>query len=380
MTDLVRTGEPTELERIQAAGVEALAKREELNRLYKQIQGTSWGDAAKKQLTPAGVAAMAAFCFRTGAEPQTHIDILGKRPYLNTEYWRELVATHPRYIDSEQENISDDAVLRKQWGAPEEVEAVWVTRIRYLPVIAPLGAIAAGRLTPDEVQKWVKEAVECNWAGGLKNDPVGNQHPHKTARTRSFRRAAKLAFAAWMVEHQRELDKAVEVLDAEWETVVKEDGESYVPGQLRVGAGEARPVPQAAPEPEPEPEERPDLLEDGKKRYFATLRELKLLDQRKDWQKRNGLPESVKDFRLADFERAVSVLLKPLRTAVLELCEKTGTDLEQLSDMLLSKPAPDYAKDWTAVHNVLKRKAAALEEKAEPEKPAGEAEQGDLQW
>ena len=368
--DLVRTSATTEMTRIQEAGVAALAKKEAMNRLYKQLQGATWGNIKGTSLTPQTLAAMAAFCVKTGAEPQTHVDVLGGRPYLNAEYYRELATTHPRYVDAEQTNITSDKAKREEWGVPEEAKAAWLTTIRYFVQMAPLEAIKAGRIPVDDAQQWIKCATECNHAGtlsGARNkDPVGDSHPHKTARSRSFRRTAKLAFAAWMEEQQDAVDRATHFMEAEWEEIQEENAAVETPQHVSVGTGEPRAA-IGAPKEAEAPQDDPALLTDARKRYYATLGELKLKkdELRKPWQERNGLPASVTQFTLADYERADQLLLGPVRKKVAELCAATDTDLEGLSNMLWNQAAPDYAKQWLQAMKTLEGKAK--QDEPEPE-------------
>ena len=372
--DLVRTSGATELNRIQEAGVAALAKKEAMNRLYKQLQGATWGDIKGTSLTPQTLAAMAAFCVQTGAEPQTHVDILGGRPYLNSEYYRELTATHKRFVDARQTNITADKAKREEWGVHEQAKAAWTTTIRYFPRMAPLAALEAGRLSAEDADCWIRSATECNDAGsiGRNKDPVGDSHPHKTARSRSYRRTAKLVFGAWMEEQQDAVDRATHLLEAEWEEITDENAVVETPQHVSVGTGEPRAAISAPKEAEA-PQDDSALLVDARRRYYATLGELRLKkdDLRKPWQERNGFPASVTQFTLADYARADKLLLGPVRKKVAELCAATDTDLEGLSNMLWNQAAPDYAKQWLQAMKTLEGKAKAKQDEPEPE-PVGQ--------
>ena len=212
---LERIEQPSQVDLIQQEGAKAVARRNALNHLFKQIRGGDWGPVKGSDLSQQAATALAIFCHKRDADPLTHIDVLGGKPYCNAEYWRERAATHPRFVEFVQRNITGDAARRKHWGAPDDALAVWETDCVYYMAHAPLEAIRAGRIPHDEAIKWTRTAAECNWAGNVRTvntrqgekkipDKVGKHHPHTTARNRSLRKAARLAFGSWM--HDEEVE------------------------------------------------------------------------------------------------------------------------------------------------------------------------------
>lgn len=319
-TSVARRDPPStaEIESIRKAGGAMLAEQREVRELAKQIAGMEWGSGkslvAGEGFSEATRLAIAQFCRVTRANPMTHIFVLGGKPYLNADYWADLVASDPHYIRYEQRDLSpgvegalrerakrhgaianqleqagkpgeaaerraraidleeeadDIALARAQWSPPKDVQVVVETTIFRFMNQAPMEAIKRGDIT--DIERYIVPVRECNWAGGKSNDPVGNSNPATTARTRSFRRAAVKGFAAWMERYAESIERAETVMEAEWEIIV-EDRESDAarlpsedgPQAVSTSGGEpgaanpagARPLP-GDPEPS-EPEEAPE--------------------------------------------------------------------------------------------------------------------------
>ena len=369
---LARIEPEDQIAAIQQAGREALARKKDLKQLYEVVQGrTEWGNI--RQVSPQTQFAVARMAQVAKADPLRHIDILGDRPYLNAEYYEDRMSHHPAFVSLKQDNITEDATLREQWGAPDDAEAVYLTHItRFLPS-APIASIKAGRIPFAEAMQWTHTYTECNWAGhrrrawnkkGVeyeKRDDVGRAESHKTARTRSIRRCAKLAFSAWSEEVEREIRRATFALDDEMQSQLIEPSADLDESAVTMGDGEPEPAYQ---EPEPDatpagpPPEDPEALLDARKRFFATLRTFGMAKEavRKAWMAQYKLPGSVTEFRLADFDRADQILVDPVRKDVQEMCKAQGLDLEALSQMVIGQPAPDWASHWTRLQKTLKER------------------------
>lgn len=380
-TALARTEGRQELDNIRQRGAHKMAKRDMLNDLARECQATEWGAALPQN----SLAAMALYCHTTEARPH-EVFLLGTgkkaRPYLAAEYAERRMNEHPSHVSHELVNISDDQAERRKWGIPEGHKAAWVARIRRFVPMAPIHAIRAGKIPHDEAMKWTRVSEEANSTGGRTGDPVGNSvdNMHKTCRTRALRRCFMKTYNAFSSLVYEAEGRAIETLEAQWEDITDADAEVQ-DGVAVIGDGEPKALP-AETAPEPEPAEDPALLTDGRRRYFATLREMNLADddKRKGWQKSHNFPESVTDWKLADFEKADRILLTPVRTAVAKLCEETETDLEVLSDALWGKAAPDYAKEWMEAYRSLERKKKRQEEAAaaEAERQAAAEQLGPL--
>lgn len=391
------------LEAIERAGAREVEERRTLQQIAKQIEGTQWGSGNSvvkgDGYSESTRMALARYCQVAGADPQRHVEILGGKPWLNDRYYVDLCASDPHYIDYEQENISADQKARSKWGVPKWASHVFLTRIRRFIPIAPLEKIRSGEIT--EFDQYVTTVEEVNYAGDrpvktarsgktYQPDPIGNEEPDKTARTRSHRRCAAKAFAA-IRRHSDEIERAERILEAEYEIVQNDraKGRDSLPSPggpqaVSTAGGEAeaanprnaRPLPVDG-EPEPEPVEAEVVEEDEgqgegeeaaaeaaeeafdvddyRKRLFATLRDAEIKGTaRKDWAEANDLPRSTKEWGKADYEKAFELLVGPVRDEVKSLAESLGEDVESLSLKVLEKGYPEFLKDWKALLGMLR--------------------------
>jgi hypothetical protein len=303
----------TELEAIRQKGQVQVRKTQALREMYTMLEGCEWGSGTSvvkgSAFSPATRAAFAKFCVVTRANPQIHIDLLGGKPYLNGQYYRDKISPDPYFIDDQLVNLSprlsqqlrqqaEQAIEearklglpapteevqellaqarmiergRAEWGAPEWATDVYECRIRRYTENAPLEAIRKGEVR--DVEQFIRVVRECNWAGGrgivtkrkrdggsyeTEGDPIGDAEPAKTARTRTFRRCARNAFSAWFDQFDEDINRAEEILEAEWE-VVREDRAAARaalpaatgPQGVVTGAGEPQATSAAATKPLP---------------------------------------------------------------------------------------------------------------------------------
>lgn len=289
-----------EIEQIRRRGAKAVAHRNEIAKLEKQIAGLTWGAGTSmmvqgSSLSPMTRAVMAEFCALVRANPMYHVDILGGKPYLNAVYWSDLINSRPDFHHYEQRDLSpsvekalrdraarhrevaaelmgdeaaqrrsraldledeadDIALARAQWSAPAWAHVVIQTTIHKFIDAAPIEAIRRGEVA--DIDRYIVPVHECNWAGGrpkarkrdggeYEADPIGNSEPAKSARTRSLRRAAVKSFSAWMQAYEQQIAKAEEAIEAEYEII---RSERYVeraqlpapngPQAVRIGSGE----------------------------------------------------------------------------------------------------------------------------------------------
>lgn len=439
-----------DIEAIRKKGKQLTAYKKEVNELYRTLEGLEWGSGSQavkgSSFSPQTRYALAEFIRVTRANPQHHVDILGGKPYLNANYWRERIVNDPMYVDLQQRDITEatekrlramaaerreahlalkdtdpsaaaqqltkaldleeeaDYVARARlhWSPPAWATSAYETVIRRFMNAAPMDAIRAGRISMEEADRWIIEVKECNWAGNrpeatkrrkdgssytYQPDPIGNDEPEKTARTRSLRRCATQAFSAWMEQYEAQIRKAEEAIEAEWE-IVQEDRSAHRaslpsstgPQGVSTSAGEpgaaspngASPLPvdgepartpepaPSAPTTVPDPKAEPSDLSDLRKRFFATFRDAGHAEaQRKQWAKDHGLPESTQAWTKEDFERAQAVLVGPVEKKVRDGCEIFGVDLADLSLQVLGKEAPDFLKDWQQLDAELQARADA---------------------
>lgn len=398
--------ESTAVATVREQGRHALAQTRTLKEVVTQVKGAEWasGNTVIKGegFSPVAVQAMAVFCHTIGAHPQLHVDLLGGKPYLNAAFYADLVNSEERFVDYAQIDITDDIERRKHYRAPEDAAVVYETVIRKLVPFAPLEKIRAGEIT--DWQNYAVEVREANWAGHKRGrpDPVGAAETAKTARTRSFRRCAAKAFPAWKSHFEEKLERAEQIVEAEF-TIVEGDRQqerASLPApdgpQAVASGGEptaanaraARPLPvegeieqeeDAAPagggnqgHPGGSPEAAPAPAvpfdkEDARKRLFAQLRDAGIKDaNRKKWAKENGLPESTQSWGPAEYEKAFAALkpaldeaLEALRSAVMELLGGDIEELEDLSLRVLQKSVPEYVNDWRKLMQEAEKSKAA---------------------
>jgi len=280
-------------------------------------------------------------------------------------------------------------MARSHWDPPEFATAVVETTIYRFMNQAPIEAIRSGEI--QDFEKYLIAVSECNWAGGMgrkmadakKYDPIGDANPSKTARTRSLRRAATKTFSAWMQQYDRQIQKAEQAIEAEWEVVQDDRRQERAslpsrtgPQAVSMSNGEpeaanpsgARPLPvdgEDAPEPAPNPQpeqEHDDEPEwdptDARRRFFATIRTAGIEgDARKEWARKRGLPESTKDWGQTEYDRAQELLIGPTRQRVKDGAEVLGMDLTDLALDVLGKDRAEYLEDWQKLEAAIRSRA-----------------------
>jgi len=414
-----------EIEAIRRRGSVALAQRKEVQELAQQIEGMQWGAGTSVMkgtaFTAATRQAFAQFCLITRANPLVHVDVLGGKPYLNAQYWADHANQHPLFHRYEQRDLSpsveqafrdrakrhreaakqvagtieetdrirraldaedaadDIAMERARWSPPAGVAVVIETTIWRISNSAPLDAIRAGNVS---VEPYLIEIKECNWAGGKAGDPVGNNNPGLTARTRSFRRAATKAFSAWNATYDQQIQRAEEAIEAEFE-IVQEDAVTREriaagPQVVSTAQGEpergdprrARALPvdgeperavavEVVQEAEVVPTSPSFDLKDARARLFATLNDAGHKGAaRKTWAAANGFPESTGDWRPEQFDQAVEVLTAPVRDRVLARVKELGENLEDVALVTIGQARPEFLKHWNALDAALVNTAA----------------------
>lgn len=407
----------TEIESLRQRGAIEVAHRREVSKLKNQIAGTEWG----KGLSIQTQSLIAEFAKVVRANVLTHIDVLGGTVYLNSAYWIDLANQQPLFHHYEQRDLSpsvevalrerakrqraaaaelpvgeekserirraldiedeaDDVALARAKWSPREGAIVVIETSVFRYVNAVLALIQEGKVP--EGDGYVVKVMECNWAGGFGvqqrpkkaggtytvSDPIGDADPSKTARTRSLRRALTKAFSAWMSQYDRQIEKAEEYMEAEFE-VISSSPARPAHATLEIGSGEVVEVAtgevtqsvetQAELPVAPVAEEKDDFdYKDATKRIMATFRDAGIKD-RQAWSKANNLSESTKEWKPDDFRRAWTLLVDPVRIRVRELA---GGDLEDICLRVLKKSSPDFLREWNAVLGVLEAEQSSDEE------------------
>ena len=276
------TPESQAVAQLKALGAAEVTHRREVGKIYKQIEGMTWGSGQSmvhgSQLSQGTKGALAEFCETTGANILTQVDILGGKPFLNANYWADNINQQELFHRYEQRDISpsmeqalrdraarakdmaqhlegadkskllarsflleeeaeDMAIARAQWGPRETATDVVETTIWRFFNAAPIHKIRSGEIT--DFEKYLVPVSECNWAGGMgqsmasakKWDPIGDAHPATTARTRSLRRCAAKAFSTWMANHQGRVERAEKMIEADFEIIMadQEDRAASLP-------------------------------------------------------------------------------------------------------------------------------------------------------
>lgn len=138
-----------------------------------------------RQITPAEAGALAEWAMETGVRLE-HVVLFGGMPSIMAEGYMEQAGVIFPTSSYEFVDIMEDLGKRKFWGCPEFALACYETRF--------------WRNRSDRDAGREPDVVECNWAPrtlarneqGKLLDSVGIEHPHKTARTRSARRALRI--------------------------------------------------------------------------------------------------------------------------------------------------------------------------------------------
>ncbi|TVQ96292.1 MAG: hypothetical protein EA398_16230 [Deltaproteobacteria bacterium] len=409
------------LEKYRESGAAALARTQELKDLEKRIRGMEWGSGNNavrgETFSDATLTALSRFVQITRAEPQTQVDILGGKPYLNVNYWQDLVTSHGHYYRHEQEDVSpaveqgfrdqakrrgalakqlleagrkDEALdlqlkalefdekadeVRQKRAAcspPAWAEVVVITRIWRFINAAPLDKIKSGEV--EDLDKYLVVVEESGYAGGMgqhmasykKYDRVGDMFPGKTARSRSFRRCAVKTFAAHMEKYSREVERAEEYIEAEYEIIQDDPGVIGTSGgevEVASRSAEVFDIPLAGEEPvvaeyEPEPEPAQETFDRDRARrqLFATLKAAGIKGDkvRKDWAAEHGFPRSTSEWTEEDYDRAVATLTDPVKEEVYDMADDLNLDLNDLCLTVVGKEVPEYLSDYVALRDHLR--------------------------
>jgi hypothetical protein len=193
------------------------------------VAATEWGAA----LTTERRAAFSRYCLAIGADPTRHVDILGGAPFINGDYYRDVIAADEKFDWAEPlEWLHDDPRLaacalcglpydadvshkhskeevtasnqarlverlrrasrRLEENATEDSPAVCVLRLRFKgrsEAIYGIGEVHPGRL------KASQNKPERD------RDPIGMQSPRATAETRAWREAGEKVQPVWFRTH-----------------------------------------------------------------------------------------------------------------------------------------------------------------------------------
>ena len=182
---LAVAGESIEL-RAQAFALMHASKQAKIIRTAMAgIASMSWGASLTLEMR----SAVARYALENGTDPVRHWEVLGGNLYDKAELWMDLVAAQDDFEGFKFKYLHDDdrlteeqrlerRALRAEHGVPEDVPGACLITI-----------FRTGRLPVEGV----------NWVGsrGKKRDPVGDAEPTKTAKTRAFRKAAKMAYPLW---------------------------------------------------------------------------------------------------------------------------------------------------------------------------------------
>jgi len=297
-----------QIAQLRAKGTSLVQYKRELNELTRMIEGLEWGSGNQvvkgSNFSVQTRYALAQLCRITGANPMTHIDILGGRPYFNATFWSDRISSDAYFHHFQQESLSpstekglrekakkfreDAAALkegnpvksaemltqaidqegkadwmaeeRRAWDVPEWAQVVVLTTVYRFMEAAPIEQIKSGEIR--DFERYLIRVEEVNYAGGrpkerkknrqtgewyeYQSDPVGEAEPSKTARTRSLRRCASRAFSAWMQQYEKQISKAEKAVEAEFEVV---EEQKQTEAEVLPGSGEPQAVATGAGEP-----------------------------------------------------------------------------------------------------------------------------------
>lgn len=391
-----------EIEQIRQGGKMVVQKQKELNKIFTQLEGIQWGNVSGGSFSKGTRMALAEIIYITRANPQLHIDVLGGKPYLNAQYWTDLANSHDHFLGYELLNLDlgHIEVLRQQaleveeearklqaedadgfaddirklrheglrlkaeardaerkrlhFGVPDFALAAYEVVVRRYRPNAPIDQIVAGDVNGEP---FIQEIREANWAPNSPKDPIGKDHPHNTARTRTLRRGFVKSFSAWMEPLERDIDRLEKAIEAEY-TIIRSDDrleQASLPSSTgaqaaRAGGGEPSAAnPEGAREMPVEDETGggPDFdVKDARKAYFATLRDAGIAeDKRKAWQVGNDLGASTKNWGEAEYGRAMELLIAPTREKFEIGCQAIGAQPTEVFNQQLGRE-PQTLKEW----------------------------------
>jgi hypothetical protein len=208
----------TPQERAAAWDLADTIKQAEMTRRVSQvIAATEWGAA----LSESRRVAFSRYCLALGADPLRHVDLLGGTPFVNGDYFRDVIAANPefdhaddpRWIhhDKRLEALSVDETATeadRAWAKQENDERRRTRIEQNVPDGCPSACILTlhykGGRGPFRGIGRVRGGTTVN---GKPQDPIGLEHPRETAETRAWREAGEKCEATWFRTHSRTLER-----------------------------------------------------------------------------------------------------------------------------------------------------------------------------
>lgn len=205
-----------------------------IRRASNLLATTEWG----AKLTDSGRAAFGRYCLELGGDPLRHVDILGGNPFINGEYYRDVIAANPDFHHSDDPRwIHDDprlqlcvacgekfgdkpdhghnlevvtatnsdrmmerierAKLRLQVDTPDTDVATCIVTLHYGNNRGPF--VGIGRARGGTVTRNKRDGGTYT----VSADPIGQESPRETAETRAWREAGEKAEPVWFRNHPR---------------------------------------------------------------------------------------------------------------------------------------------------------------------------------
>jgi hypothetical protein len=392
--------EHPEIVALREQGQLAVARGNEIKTITRMLDGMTWGNVRGSSLSVETRHAIARICQTYEADPMLHIHLLGGSVYLNAAYWAREINSLAGLTGWRQENVGPRYVaeLREQarramQDAKDFEDPSMAERARALVRLAQQAdERRAFYGIPDTAQEAYETIIEfsdrdpireANYAPNSGNDPVGKARPAETARTRSMRRAAikasprvreaeeialrkGISTEVRMIEQDRRLlsaglpDEDGQAVRASGEP----EGSNAASASELPGWGEERSAAQAATTDATTTSQTFDAT-NARKRYFATLREAGIAEeQRLDWQKKNKLPESTRDWGEAEYARAEEALVAPARAKYQQGCTVLGLEPDEFTHRILGA-LPDGLRDYKKLNAELDRLATAGDDDGE---------------
>lgn len=220
------------------------AKARALRKASNLIATMEWG----AKLTDAGRAAFARYCLELGGDPLRHVDILAGGPFINGDYYRDVIAANPAFHHADDPIwIHDDprlklcvlcgepfgdkpdhghgselvteentrrlnervarAMKRIDEDVPESDAAACILLLHYSDGRGPFKGI--GRARGGDVTRKRKDGSQYTTSA----DPVGQESPRETAETRAWREAGEKAEPVWFRNHSSKKEAAAEMIE-----------------------------------------------------------------------------------------------------------------------------------------------------------------------
>jgi hypothetical protein len=217
---------------------EAMKQSKFVRGVASVVAATEWGAA----MSPVRQVAYAKYCLSLGADPLRHVDLLGGSPFVNGDYYRDVIAANPEFRwASDPEWIHNDdrlqlcvacgkpfdakpdhghasdvvteantarlkeriarAGLRVLHAADEASPGICLLVLHYKNCPCETCKVRGSDGTGRGPFRGIGEVHTGKTDKGYERDPIGLKNPRTTPETRAWREAGEKAEATWFRTH-----------------------------------------------------------------------------------------------------------------------------------------------------------------------------------